>query len=501
VACSGAAAALVLFWWSVDRSDPTRLHLQGPGWAGLALGLAALAVSSVACARSGWYHLALALTFLALLAKGLAVVLPAVFCVLDVWPIGRKPSARLLIEKLPFFALSAAFSVLAVWGQASQVGTVVTWEDHGPLERLLQACYGLAYYPSRTLVPLGLSPIHELPGSISISEWRFAASVLAVLALTPVLVLLRRRLPGALAAWIAFAVLISPVLGLFQRGPQLVADRYAYLACLPFALLAGGALAGARRPGRALACASVWIALALPATWRYARAWRSSSALWEHAVRVEPESPMSLMSLAVARAREAAAEPDPALALSLLDESEEHLSRASTLSDDPRILGNLGSIRGQRAELEPERRAELLLESVALAREALAAATEQQVLLPEYQLALGIALASTGQLEQALGHLEQVVGVAPNHVGARLALSGALLALGRPAEATPHLELAVRLAPAGVLAWQRLAEAREAVGRRAAAQRAWQRVLELAPGHARARERLDALRAEAAAGE
>ena len=291
------------------------------------------------------------------------------------------------------------------------------------------------------------------------------------------------------------------MLGLFQRGPQLVADRYSYLACLPLALLAGGALAGARRPGRALACASVWIALAIPATWRYARAWQSSSALWEHAVAVEPKSPMSLMSLAVARAREAAAEPDPARARALLDEAEEHLSRARELSDDPRILGNLGRVRGQRAVLEPERQGELLLESVELAREALAAASEQGVLLPEYHLALGIALGSVGQLEPALGHLEQAAGAAPDDLEARLALASALAALGRPAEAATHLELAVRLAPESVPAWRRLAEAREATGRRAAAERAWQRVLELAPGHARALERLAALRAGAADGE
>jgi tetratricopeptide (TPR) repeat protein len=209
---------------------------------------------------------------------------------------------------------------------------------------------------------------------------------------------------------------------------------------------------------------------------------------------------MSLMSLAVARAREAAAEPDPARVRALLDEADEHLSRARELSDDPRILGNLGRVRGQRAALEPERQGELLQESVELARQALAAASEQGVLLPEYHLALGIALGTAGQLEQALGHLEQAAGAAPDDFEARLALGSALAALGRPAEAATHLEIAVRLAPESVQAWRRLAEAREATGRRAEAERAWQRVLELAPEHARARERLAALRGEAAAG-
>jgi hypothetical protein len=45
------------------------------------------------------------------------------------------------------------------------------------------------------------------------------------------------------AATVAYAVAVFPQAGLFQNGPQLVANRYSYLACLPLALLAGGLIA------------------------------------------------------------------------------------------------------------------------------------------------------------------------------------------------------------------------------------------------------------------
>jgi hypothetical protein len=48
-------------------------------------------------------------------------------------------------------------------------------------------------------------------------------------------------------------LLVAPVLGFVQVGTQITADRYSYLACLPFALLAAAGmyqLARAVRMGR-----------------------------------------------------------------------------------------------------------------------------------------------------------------------------------------------------------------------------------------------------------
>ena len=488
LAWGAAGAAVLLFLASVDRSDPARLGLIGPGRAGLLLAVAALAASAAASSRSVAYHLSLALLLFALLSKGLAVVLPAAFCVLDAQPFGRRPSLRLVLEKAPFWALAAVFSVLAVWGQSGIVGAVSSLADHGPLERVLQSFYGLAYYPARTLVPLGLAPIYELPGEIGLAR-PFLAPLFAVPALAAALFLLRGRWPGGLPAFVAFALLIAPVLGLFQRGPQLVADRYSYLACMPFALLAGG-LVARKRPAVALGCAAAWLVLGGSLTRTYAAAWQSSSSLWEHAVAVNPESPMSRMSLAVALARRAERERDPERRRALLDEAAGHLERAREQSDDPRVLGNLSRVRGQQARLDPEARTERLAESLELARAALARATERDVLQPEYRLAYGLALLAAGRTDEALPHLEWAVSVAPDDIDARLALGSALSGAGRPAEALPHLRRAARLAPASVRAQRRLAEVHEALGNRREALRAWRAVLALAPGHARARARI-----------
>src|SRR2546427_9575073 len=73
-----------------------------------------------------------------------------------------------------------------------------------------------------------------------------------VLAITAIILALRRRVPGLPAVWLAYIVVLLPVLGIFQSGQQIAADRYTYLAGLGWAILAGAGLLfslGSRRRG------------------------------------------------------------------------------------------------------------------------------------------------------------------------------------------------------------------------------------------------------------
>jgi tetratricopeptide (TPR) repeat protein len=79
------------------------------------------------------------------------------------------------------------------------------------------------------------------------------------------------------------------VLGFVQTGPQIAADRYTYLACLPWALVAGAAVYRLRRTPRATALvAAAALAVLGMLTVRQTRVWRDSRTLWEHVLRVDP---------------------------------------------------------------------------------------------------------------------------------------------------------------------------------------------------------------------
>src|SRR5712692_3911356 len=111
------------------------------------------------------------------------------------------------------------------------------------------------------VVPLNLSPLYELARTVDPWAMVFILSYSAVVALTAIVLALRRHVPGLLAAWLAYVVVLLPVLGIFQSGPQIAADRYTYLAGLGWAILAG---AGLLFCGRALRRSTTGTPITLP---------------------------------------------------------------------------------------------------------------------------------------------------------------------------------------------------------------------------------------------
>src|SRR5207245_2281150 len=194
--------------------------------------------------RRGWYWSAVALAALALLSKAMAVTLPLVLLLLDVYPFRRLGPWRwtrrdVWLEKIPFFVLSAAAAVMAIVAQRS-VGTLSDLRALGVFERLGLAAYGLVFYADKTLVPARLAPLYEAPYDYATLTAWFAGSAVVVVAAAVALVRVRRRWPGVVAAAAAFVVMLLPVLGLVHFGLHVAADRNTYFAGLAPAMLAGG---------------------------------------------------------------------------------------------------------------------------------------------------------------------------------------------------------------------------------------------------------------------
>jgi tetratricopeptide (TPR) repeat protein len=251
-------------------------------------------------ARRRGLLLSLGCFVLSLLAKAWGMTLPVVLLILDAYALGRRGGDRTerwaaLREKVPYVVLAGAAAVLAF--RAQQVEAMRTLAQHGLVARLTQAAYGLSFYPWKTLLPLGLSPHYLLEQPLDPTRPRYVVSLVALIALVTVLLAFRRRAPWALAAWACYAVVVSPVLGLLQSGNQLVADRYSYLSCLPFAVLVAAALhrvrAGAA-PGLAAASRPIGVAAAAGVfalgilTVRQTSVWRDSRTLWDHVLALDP---------------------------------------------------------------------------------------------------------------------------------------------------------------------------------------------------------------------
>src|SRR5881296_383150 len=291
----------------------------------------------------GWYWLSVAVFVLALLSKSMVVNLPIVLLILDVYPLRRlggavgwwnEPARRVYVEKIPFVLLAAAASAVALMAQLSH-DTMVSVVQLSALGRLALSVYGLSFYLWKTVAPVNLSPLYELPPTVNPWAPPFLLSYGLVLAITAIVLALRRHVPGLPAAWFAYVVILLPVLGIFQSGPQIAADRYTYLAGLGWAILAGAGLLSCWHATRFLipGCAVCLLVGLGVLTWNQVQVWHDSEKLWSHAAAIDPRSPVGQYSLGLALVRQGK-----------LSEAIEHFKTALRIKPDyPDAHTNVGA--------------------------------------------------------------------------------------------------------------------------------------------------------------
>lgn len=426
-------------------------------------------------ARTGRpYALALLACALGLMAKPMLVTLPCVLLLLDVWPLRRwVPAARtagspresvsrLVVEKLPFFALALASSVVTYHVQKD--GGAVSVALSLPL-RLENALVAFASYLGKFFWPVDLAVLYPHPG-----EWPgrvVLASGVIVLALTVLAVTLRRRRPWFTVGWLWFLGTLVPVIGLVQVGLQSMADRYTYLPMLGVQLALiwtvreFAATPGARRAW-SMAAVAILAAIAIR-THDQIGVWKNSFTLFDHAIAATSRNYLAhdnrgLWLFNAGRVDEAMADYRRSLAI-----NPAYLNAHNN-------LGYAFAQTGRPAEAIPEYRAALKSNPAHL----------------EVRNNLANALSDVGQLPEAMEHYEFVLARRPDHVNALNGSAVALAMQNRLPEARARLERSLQLAPDNVSALNNLGNVCAMLGQREDAIRHYRRAATLNPAEAHA---------------
>ena len=418
---------------------------------------------------SGDYWLALLLFTLGLLSKPMLVTVPFVLLLLDYWPLGRmlnaecrmphhasqlKPPAPrvalhtlllLLVEKLPFLALSAASCVatllaqqhLIAGGQQLQIGFL--W-------RVANAVVAGAVYIRQMLYPAGLAAVYPHQGNqLPLVTVGVCAAVLSLI--TAGAVWWRGKRPYVLVGWLWYLGMLVPVIGLVQVGNQGWADRYTYLPQLGlYVIVAWGAreLCGEGRGRRIVlpAAASLVLTALLIVARVQTRYWRDSVSLWTHTLACTSVNCYAWNNLGAALSQQGKwpeavpcferalqINPDSAevhnnlgIALSRQekwDEAIQHYQRAVQLAPDyVAAVCNLGFALGKQGRWNEavrcfERAVEFYPDSA------------------ESHNCLGVALGQQKRWSEAIAHFERALQLDPYHAQARSNLG---LALGQQAQ-------------------------------------------------------------------
>lgn len=430
--------------------------------------LRACAVGHAGPARTRWLAVSTGVFGLAVLSKAIVVTLPVILLALDFYPLRRlRASVRgVWAEKVPFLLLAFAGGLVTLMARIREA-PMAPLQEHGVTARLAQAMFGLTFYLWKTVVPLDLSPFYPLPVPLNPLAPSFVLSGAVVLGITIAVLALRRRFPAGLVAWVSYGALLSPVLGITQQGEQIVADRYSYLSCQGWAVLAGAGLLAAwrarerfriARPVVTLALAGLVVGALGTLTWQQVTVWHDSIRLWTHALRLSPGSFLVHSKLAVALHREAR-----------LSEAVQHYRHSLELEPrQPSAHSNLGHALARQGKLaqaidhfqhalrmnplEPDAHYGLGNIRLRQGRYAEAAdhfrrALEARPTFAEAYNNLGVALAEQGRFAEAVAAYRQALRVRPGNANAHNNLGNALLNQGRPADAIVSYQEALRLHP------------------------------------------------------
>lgn len=375
-----------------------------------------------------WYGLALILFALGLMSKPMLVTLPCVLVLLDYWPLQRIPQfsvrgfGRSILEKVPFFALTAIFCFVTVHAQKS-ANAVVSFEDWPLKSRLAASVVAYGQYLGKTFVPTSLGVLY--PHSV-LSESQVAGSAFLLVLICVAALAFARSKRYVFVGWFLFVGVMFPVSGIAQVGEQAFADRFTYLPHIGMFMALAWLLCDVAAVRSKLPIIVAALAAAcIPLTYLQVQRWSNSEVLFENCLLVAPNNATAHHYLAV-----------------LLDgqgktnEAMQHFARAVECNPN-----NVTARCGYAYALQSQNKF------------AEAAQQYESALLVEpnnakAQYGLADALVKMNRVGEALNHYVEALKLQPDIAGAHYQIGTAMLSGKQdPVVAVQYLRNAVHFAP------------------------------------------------------
>jgi len=426
-----------------------------------------------------YYYLTLFFFALGLMSKPMLVTLPFVLLLLDYWPLKRFTIydlrftiLRLVLEKIPFFTLSAV-SCLVTFLVQQKAGAVAVLTRFSVSARIGNAFVSYARYLEKTFWPVSLATPYPY-----VEHWPWECIVSAVIlfvGLCVAAVWLGRKFPFGFTGWFWFVGTLVPVIGLVQVGGQSMSDRYGYVPLIGlFIILAwGGGELWSRRCLPKPFLVLVVVLLLVASAWLtriQVGCWQNTEMLFRHALAVTENNYTACVNLGTCLS----ARGDVQGAVNC------YYQALRMNPSEPSVLYDLGNGFAKLGMWD---------EAIANYRKALEISPNQADILDN----LGFALAAKKQYAEAIMNFEAALKIDPDSAAAHNNLATVLFIQKRFNEAVRHYREALRLQPGNPQIYGNLGDALVKQGQTTEAVRCYQEALRLKPGYSQIKAKLQAL--------
>lgn len=240
-------------------------------------------------------------------AKPMAVTLPVVLIMFDIFPLRRVTTLKNLIhcclEKSHYFIVSMIVALVTL---ATQTEAMPGMENLPAWVRVLNAIDNCWFYLAHYLWPINLSPFYPYPQDISYlasPDFWLQGVIFLVLSvgLSTWLYFRGSVWPGLLVAF--YLITLLPVSGLIHVGPAKATDHYVYLATVPWSLLTAIIIVKAwtsipRIRVVVLPITFAYLTFLLSITHLQVGYWNNPLSLWGRVITLYPASPFGHRNLA-----------------------------------------------------------------------------------------------------------------------------------------------------------------------------------------------------------
>ncbi|MBF0464240.1 MAG: tetratricopeptide repeat protein [Nitrospirae bacterium] len=413
------------------------------------------------------YSFTLIAFIFSLMSKPMAVSLPLILLIIDIYPLerfkDRDSKLSVIYEKIPFFFFSTAISVVTYLAQKSS-GAIETAIPISLFTRLGNAMTSLIKYISKLFIPVNMSILY--PYDLNIAFWKVVVCLILAtgITFTALYGFKKRKQPYIFTGWFFYLVTVSPVIGIVQSGAQSMADRYTYVSYVGLFIIIAFLVSELTERFAKYHVAAIFAVIAIlffmSISFRQVSYWRNSETILRHGISVTKNNYVLYNNLADTLLRQ----------WKISEAVSNYLSAISIKPDFADSRAGIGIAYMYEGKIDK-------------ALENLNLALQLNPRCIEAYIGLGTIMSSRGQLDTALQYLNKALAISPNSALLRYNLGITYLYTGKPAEALENLQISVNLNPYDAKAHFYLGNVYASTGKLTEAESAYRKALRIQPGY------------------